>query len=241
MHKRLYLFLEKQQTIYNLRFGFRINCSAEHALISTTVKICEGFDCEKCECGVFIDLKIWLFDTVNHSTLIKKLPHYEIPGTAYEWFSSYLNNRKQFITIQSTESNEMIIDYGVPQGSVLGPLLFLIFINDLHKAIKYSLLHHYADHTNLLLADKSIKKINKHINHDLKLLTEWLKANQILNTDKTEIVIFRPKHKIIKKHLNFWISGQKVNPTTTVKYLGIILQDDLHWDKHLNTIIKKIR
>ena len=92
------------------------------------------------------------------------------------------------------KSDNALIEFGVPQGSVLGPLLFLIYINDLNQAIKFSQVHHFADDTNLLLVDNSFKKINKHINHHLKLLTTWLRANRIsLNTNKTKILLFRPK------------------------------------------------
>ena len=94
------------------------------------------------------------------------------------------------------KSDNALIEFEVPQGSVLGPLLFLIYINDLNQAIKFSRVHHFADDTNLLLVDNSLKKRSKHINHDLKLLTAWLRANRIsLNTSKTEILLFRTKSK----------------------------------------------
>ena len=103
-------------------------------------------------------------------------------------------------------SDNALIEFGVPQGSVLGPLPFLIYINDLNQARKFNRVHHFADDTNLLLVDNSLKKINKHINHDLKLLTTWLRANRIsLNTSKTKILLFRPKST---RNLNFKISGQ---------------------------------
>ena len=131
--------------------------------------------------------------------------------------------------------------YGVPKGSVLRPLLFMLFINDLHKAVEFSSVHHFADETNLILTDKSMKKINKHINRDLKLVVEWIRANRLsLNTSKTEFVIFKSKNKIITKHLNFRISGQKIKPSSQVKYLEIIVQDDLHWNSHLTILRKKI-
>ena len=107
-------------------------------------------------------------------------------------------------------------------GSALDALLFLICINDLNNIIKYTDLHHFADDTNLLLSDKPLKKINKHINHDLKLLNIWLRANKILNASKTEIILFRPKSQSnITKHLNFRISGQYIGRISEVKYLGL--------------------
>ena len=135
------------------------------------------------------------------------------------------------------------MNYGVPQGSVLGPLLFILFINDLNKAIEFSSVHHFADDTNFILTDKSMKKINinKHINRDLKLVVECIRVNRLsLNTSKTELVIFKSKNKIIMKNLNFRISGQKIKPSSQVKYLGIIQQDDLHWNSHLTKLRKKL-
>ena len=107
-----------------------------------------------------------------------------------------------------------------------GPLLFILFINDLHIAFQYSSVHQFADDTNLLLVEKSLKKLNKKINRDLKLIVEWVRANKLsLNVNKTEIIIFKSKNKTITKHLNFRISGQKIKPSNQVKYLGVVLQE----------------
>ena len=159
-------------------------------------------------CGIYVDFKK-AFDTVNHNILLDKLAHYGVRGTENNWFKTYLTNRKQHVTVSGQTSD-----------NALGPLLFLIYINDLNQAIKFSRVHHFAEDTNLLFVDNSLKKINKHINHDLKLLTTWLRANRIpLNTSKTEILLFRPKPKRnITKHLNFTISGQYVPRTTQFKY-----------------------
>ena len=100
---------------------------------------------------------------------------------------------------------------------------------------------HFADDTNLLYINKSVKRINKHINHDLSLIVQWLRANKIsLNADKTELVIFSPKRKQITKHLNFRISGQKIEISTRVKYLGIQIDQHLNWNEHIKNIIPKL-
>ena len=107
--------------------------------------------------------------------------------------------------------------YGVPQGSLLEPLLVILFLNDLQKDVEFSSVHHFADDTNLILTDKLIKKINKQINRDL-MVVEWIRANRLsLNTSKTELAIFKLKNKIITKHLNFCISGQKIKLLSQVK------------------------
>ena len=139
----------------------------------------------------------------------------------------------QFTTVNKCQSRKKYLVYGVPQGSVLGSLLFILFIDDLHKAVEFSSVHHLADDTNLIPTDKSMKKINKHINKNLKLASEWIRANRLsINTSKTELVILKSKNKIITEHLNFCKSGQKIKPLSQVKYLGIILQADLHWNSH---------
>ena len=117
----------------------------------------------------------------------------------------------------------------------------ILLINDLHEAVEFSSVHHFADDTNPILTDKSMKKIDKHINRSLKLVAEWIRANRLsLNTNKTELVIFKPKNKIITKYLNYRIRGQKIKPSSQVKYLGIILKDDLDWNSHLTKLIKKL-
>ena len=114
-----------------------------------------------------------------------------------EWFKSYLNHGTQKTNVNGSISEKIDIAYGAPQGSILGPLLFLVYINDLHEAVTHSLIHHFVDDTNILYCSKSLKKINKCINHDLSQIVQWLRANRIsLNAYKTELIIFRPKIKV---------------------------------------------
>ena len=121
----------------------------------------------------------------------KKLAHYCIRGTINDWFKSYLSNRKQYVSILGFDSNALEIKHGVSQGSVLGPLLFLIYINDLHRSIKHSSITHFANDTHLLKIDESIFSMQSKMNTDLKGLCRWLLANKIaLNAAKTELIIF---------------------------------------------------
>ena len=157
---RVYGFLESHNAIYEHQYGFRKQHSTNHALINITDKIRDALDKNLLAVGVFIDFQK-AFDTVNHDILAKKLENYGIRGCINNWFKSYLSNRKQYVSINGFDSNEMDIEHGVPQGSVLGPLLFLLYINDLHLTIQNCLTYHFADDTNLLRIGKKAKKNSK--------------------------------------------------------------------------------
>ena len=149
MFVRVLFFLDKENVIYKQQFGFRPKHSTTHVIISITEKIREALNKGKCACSVFVDLQK-TFDTVNHGVLLQKLYRYGIWGNTYEWFKSYLTDILQFVSILGFDSDKLSIKHGVPQGSVLGPLLFIIYINDLYKAILNSETYLFADDTNLL-------------------------------------------------------------------------------------------
>ena len=241
MHYRVSRFLETCQCIYPLQFGFRKKHSTAHALLNIIELIKSALDQSKFACGIFVDFSK-AFDTVDHQILLQKLSHYGIRGVGNKWFESYLSGRKQFVTIDKTDSQLKDVIYGVPQGSVLGPLLFLIYINDLHKAIKYSIVHHFADDTNLLYTNKSLNSIHKKMKIDIKLLVQWLLANKIsLNAGKTEVIIFRHHLKKVNMRFILKINGKKIYPSRMVKYLGVILDENLSWEPHINYLSLKLR
>ena len=167
MYKRLHTFLNNNNIIYNLQFGVRQQCSTSHALINITDNIRKALDDGNIGCGVSVDLQK-AFDTADYQILLAKLNHYGIRGVSNDWFKSYLSNRSQYASINGYESGLAAINCGVPQGSVLGPLLFLLYINDLNQAITFCKVHHFADDTNLLCLSNSIKKLNKLVTADLK-------------------------------------------------------------------------
>ena len=136
MYKRLYTFLNNNNIIYNLQFGFRQQYSTSHALINITEIIRKALDDGNIGCGVFVDLQK-AFDTVDHQILLAKLSHYGIRGVSNDWFKSYLSNCSQYVSINGYNSALATINCGVPQGYVLGPLLFLLYTNNLNQAVKF--------------------------------------------------------------------------------------------------------
>ena len=148
VHSRLYRFFEKCDIIHSLQLGFRSKRSTLHDLISMTESIKKTIEDGMYGRGVFNDLQK-AFDTVNHSILLKKLEHYGVRGTALSWFSSYLSDRKQYVSVNGHTSDHLKILCGVPQGSVLGSFLFLIYINDLPNVSKLLSFYLFADDTNI--------------------------------------------------------------------------------------------
>ena len=238
MHKRIYSFLEKFQLLYNLQFGFRTKYSTSHALIHMTETIGAALDSGSVTCGIFVDFQK-AFDTVNHEILLKKLDHYGFRGVINDWFRSYLTGRKQKVVINGFESESKILAHGVPQGSVLGPILFLIYINDLHNCIKYCRTYHFADDTNLLNISKDYKTLQRQVNFDLFSLHKWLTANKIsLNEGKTELVFFRKNGPtpLVKIELH----GKTISPSKVIKYLGVYIDEFLSGEYHCQELVKKL-
>ena len=183
------------------------------------------------------------FDTINHNILIKKLEYYGVRGVANNWFVSYLSGRKQFVTVTSVQSEPCEITCRVPQGSVLGPLLFLLYINDIHKCSSILDFHLFADDANLFFEHKSIADLQAVINEELSKVATWLYANKLsLNVKKSNFVLFHPPQRRAKKiDLHLSIDNQELKREFFVTYLGIIIDSNLSWKKQVEYIVKKIK
>ena len=172
------------------QFGFRRDHSTYMPLLVLIDDIINALDSEEVAVGVFLDFSK-AFDTVNHKILLEKLYHFGIRDKAYTWLKSYLCDRNQFVSYNGFKSSERTITCGVPQGSILGPLLFLIYINDLSNNCKFARPFLFADDTNLFHHSKDPQNLQEELNYDLENISEWLKANRLsLNIKKTHYMVF---------------------------------------------------
>lgn len=241
MYRRLLKFLNQFNIIYRRQFGFRKNHSTTHALLNLTEEIRQALDKGNFACGVFVDLQK-AFDTVDHEILLYKLSYYGIRGLPNAWFRSYLTGRSQYVFLNGHKSTIKPILHGVPQGSVLGPLLFLLYINDIYNTISFSTVSLFADDTNLFQTHHNLKFLSEKINIDLCNLNIWLNANKIsLNANKTQYLLFKHKRKYLDFNFSLEINGMAIAPSSFIKYLGLYLDEDLKFRYHIDNMSSKLR
>ena len=242
LYSRLIKYINKSKLLYKYQYGFRKNHSTEHALIELVDQIRSSIGESKMTCGIFIDLSK-AFDTVNHQILLEKLEHYGIRGHALELFKSYLSNRKQYVHIDKCKSQTLPISCGVPQGSVLGPLFFLLFINDLPNGCTSGKIRLFADDTTIFFHTNSIDDVVSTGKAIMTQLSNWFTANKLtLNADKSSFTLFKSSKKVIQnvpEHINFL--NQKIKRTSHIKFLGVILDENLTWNHHINEICSKLK
>ena len=191
--------------------------------------------------GVYLDLSK-AFDTVDHKILLEKLKHYGVRGGALGWFTNYLTNREQYTVANGVCSHKQSVHFGVPQGSVLGPLLFLVYVNDIAASTGEHKLRLFADDSNVFIVNKDAGTLKKQIVAVINDMNKWFKANKLtINMSKTAYSIFSKQNTIVPTSLNsMHIDGNTVNRVQAAKYLGIILDDKLNWGNHIEELNKKL-
>lgn len=237
--KRIINYLQKIKILSNRQYAFQENIGTKEAVTELITEVEDELEKKQYITILFLDLKK-AFDTISKTILAKKLEKLGLRGKQLELITSYLNNRPQITKLDQTRSNTNYASYGVPQGSVLGPLLYLIYINDIEDIEMEGKIYLFADDTCIMYSGKTMDEIQQKVNKDMPVLEQWFKSNLLtLNTDKTKYMTIANRNKTIKE-LNIKINNNKIEPTTNYKYLGIWIDSQLSWNTHVEKITKKL-
>lgn len=240
LHSRLNKFLDKYNLLTPYQFGFRKNKSTELALLEQKEYILTQFEHKELVIGIFIDFSK-AFDLVNHKLLLEKLWHYGIRGQAAELIKSYLSKRKQTVNIDNTYSEIKEIYSGVPQGSILGPLLFNIYLNDIvniNPNVRFII---YADDTSIFFSGSNIHDLIQMCNTTMITLERWSQSNYMrVNEKKTKAVIFRPRNKPITPHDSITFNSREIEIVDHFKCLGAVFSSHMSWEDHTNHVVRQL-
>lgn len=245
MHNRLSNYFESKNLFHNAQFGFRPGFSTELAALYVSSSVASDIEANTNSMGVFLDLSK-AFDTIDHKIMLSKLNFYGIRDAPLKWFKSYLSNRTQIVEVDNCLSNNTCtISHGVPQGSILGPMLFIIYINDLPNCLESSKSIIYADDTTLLFSESNKGQLYENANKDLKNLHNWLIANKLtLNVTKTKYLEFMSNKCKNRTNPNkIMIGNQTIDKvkSKTISYLGIIFDENLTWKPHIEHVNTRVK
>ncbi len=233
-------FLERHNLISPNQFGFRSGKSTIDSVARLVDLIVEGIENRRDTLSVFLDLSK-AFDCVDHRILICKLEHYGIRGMPLRWLESFLSNRSQFVGISDVRSTEEILSYGVPQGSILSPLLFLIYVNDASSSVQQGRLVQYADDTTLCFNEKSIEALETVTFVELNSTIQYFnKLNLKTNSTKSNFIQFCLRNKDSDNSLTVMLDETEIEEVYSTKFLGIHLDRGLTWDSHIDHVCSKI-
>ena len=243
VHKHLYGHLSDNNLINENQSGFRPFHSTETCLINMINSWTSSMNSGEMIGVAFIDLRK-AFDTVSHDILLSKLDNLGVSSTALRWFESYLTGRTQRVYFKDALSSSRPVSSGVPQGSILGPLFFIIFINCLNEVICHGNVSMYADDTTLSVSGKDPKEISAKLTDDLASIMKWLNVNKLfLNTDKTNVMLIGTAGKLSNVHENDFVvsvNGKHLERVRKAKCLGVIIDDQLKWHEQVNSTVQKV-
>lgn len=251
--EQLINYVNENALLNDNQFGFRQGLSTQDAIAKLTTTVYNALD-EKEKClGIYIDLKK-AFDSISHIKLISKLQSIGLTSNVLSWFRSYLSNRCQQVKINNKTSHATSTNFGIPQGTVIGPILFILYINDMFNLPLKGQIISYADDTVIVLTDKTWDEINKNANMDLKIIKDWFDKNYLtMNTGKTFFMTYIMNKKMIPHNLNIRVHKKNCEnlyncdecdvliSKEKLKYLGIVMDQEIKWKDQIEEIVKRIR
>ena len=237
MLKRLTRFFNKHDLLYKNQFGFLKNKSTTDAVLNFVHSCLGSFEEKTYMISAFLDISR-AFDTISHKILLGKLERYGIRGFVLRWIESYLSGRKQYVNVNGSHSNCVSMPHGVPQGSILGPFLFIVYLNDFHRSTRLSVIH-YADDSTLYATSSNLENLVEYFNGELHHINSWLTSNKLLlNASKSNYTIFT--NKCITNYPIISIDGCQISFTAIADFLGIMIDNKLDFSEHISRVCNRI-
>ena len=237
LHSYLLTYINEQSIINPLQFGFRRNHSTYMPIARIIDKITSSLEQRQATCLLYLDLKK-AFDTVSLNILLEKLNFIGVKGKLFAILKSYLTNRKQRTQFNTYLSKESVVNMGVPQGSILGTLLFILYINDISNISKEVSFYLFADDTAIMINGKNMLDLQNIVCEVLPKITNWFRANRLsLNTTKTFYQLFS---NTVTDNLDIFIDNCQIHRKESVKYLGVTIQENLKWNEHIIQVSKSV-